>query len=84
MGGSVGRSGDVMGVNKFGGCVLQVRSDGEARRPECSQAEDCLDGGPGATEDRLPLSVIQLHKGILGTDKKRKSQQEEEEENHWS
>lgn len=46
--------------------LRKVRSDGEASRPERGQAEDRLDGGPGATEDGLPLSVVQLHKGILG------------------
>lgn len=31
--------------------LREICSDGEARRPECGQTEDCLDGGPGATED---------------------------------
>lgn len=44
----------------------QIRSDGEAGGPQCSQTKDGLDGGPGAAEGRLPLSVVQLHKGILG------------------
>ncbi|TWW73915.1 hypothetical protein D4764_15G0013110 [Takifugu flavidus] len=43
-----------------------VRSDGEAGGPQCSHAEHRLDGGPGAAEERVPLSVIELHKGILG------------------
>lgn len=31
--------------------LREICSDGEARCPERSQTEDCLDGGPGATED---------------------------------
>lgn len=45
--------------------LCKVCSDGEAGRSERSQAENCLDGGPGATEDGVPLSVVQLHKCIL-------------------
>lgn len=45
--------------------LCKVCSDGEAGCPECCHAEDRLNGGPGATEDGVPLSVIQLHKGLL-------------------
>lgn len=45
--------------------LCKVCTDGEAGRSERSQAENCLDGGPGATEDGVPLSVVQLHKCIL-------------------
>lgn len=46
--------------------LCKVRSDGEAGGPQCSHAKHRLDGGPGAAEERVPLSVIELHEGILG------------------
>lgn len=45
--------------------LCKVRSNGEAGRPESGHAEDRLDGGPRAAEDRVPLSVVQLHEGLL-------------------
>lgn len=59
-----------MGLISF---LRKVSSNSEASRPKCSETEDCLDGGPGATEDRLPLSVIQVHKGFLGNKQEKKT-----------
>lgn len=60
-----------------GACSLlcKVCSDSETGCPECSHAEDRLNGGPGATEDRVPLSVIQLHKCILWERQEEKDRQ---------
>ena len=46
--------------------LCKVRSDGEAGSPQCSHPKHRLDGGPGAAEERVPLSVIELHEGVLG------------------
>lgn len=45
--------------------LCKVRSDGEAGRPQCRHAKHRLDGGPRAAEDRVPLPVVEIHKGLL-------------------
>lgn len=53
--------------------MREVRSDGDAGRPERSKAEDGFDGGPVAAEDGLLMPVVQFHEGILREEEKRGS-----------
>lgn len=59
--------------------LCKVRSDGEAGGPQCSHAKHRLDGGPGAAEERVSLSVIELHEGILGERKEQSVRQAQSE-----